>query len=604
MEQGTLRIRDGAFKDAAPQKTVERIKKILAGVGIETEERWNESGVPYCYSMRVDVSGTIFGANGKGITREFALASAYGELMERLQLGFIFREDQQKDSNVTVDCVLSERIPAKDLLERNRNWYTLLVRELRHYTGAELTEEALLEQCADSDGYVSATPYYSVFSRTREYLPTELRKTVYVSNGCAAGNTMEEALVQAISEIVERRYKLRILSENIALPEIPEEVLQACPIAWDIIGFLRENGFRVVVKDGSLGTKFPVVCVCLIDRNTGRYHTHFGAAPNFEIALERTLTESFQGRTLKGIAKYEDFDQTEAGAFALKTYMHELVKGTSEKRAEFFLNTARNEFNREVGFAGKNNRELLRECIEFFAGQGYDVLVRDCSCLGFPTCQVVIPGYSEVFVHRLSRGHDDMRYRAFAPKVLADPTAATVPDRMGFLMHLAHVSGPVSFLNMANIAARTSLSEESYLLSAALAHVNYALGRYAETVKYVNKMLAENVETDKEYLVCLKRYLSLTKQKYDGGAIREILACFHRPETIRQLYACLEERKNPLDAFVLRCDLQCRPDCLLYASCRKKRTDQIVQLINTKMGELDGSALRAQLEEITTEAPA
>ena len=80
-------LRDADFKDEKPVATVCRIKQILQALGIETREQWFDSSVPYCYSLRVSVVGTTFGVNGKGLTREFALASGYGELMERLQLG-------------------------------------------------------------------------------------------------------------------------------------------------------------------------------------------------------------------------------------------------------------------------------------------------------------------------------------------------------------------------------------------------------------------------------------------------------------------------------------------------------------------------------------
>ena len=66
------RILDTKFKDDSPKNTVERIKGILQTYGIETVENWGESGVPSCYSLRLSVTGTAFGVNGKGITEELA----------------------------------------------------------------------------------------------------------------------------------------------------------------------------------------------------------------------------------------------------------------------------------------------------------------------------------------------------------------------------------------------------------------------------------------------------------------------------------------------------------------------------------------------------
>ena len=90
MTMDNIQLIDSKYKDDSPINTVNRIKGILKEYGIETIECWNDSGVPYCHSLRVSVFGTDFGVNGKGVTEELALASGYGELMERLQLGRIF----------------------------------------------------------------------------------------------------------------------------------------------------------------------------------------------------------------------------------------------------------------------------------------------------------------------------------------------------------------------------------------------------------------------------------------------------------------------------------------------------------------------------------
>ena len=233
-------ILDAAFKDDSPLNTVKRVKDILKSYGIETVEKWTESGVPNCYSLRVSVFGTAFGVNGKGVNEEFALASGYGELMERLQLGRIFSAEQQKENSYESLHADDVTLPAKELLERNRKWYTIYTRLLKEQTGVELTEEELLAQYCDQDGLVKVVPFYCVNSDTVEYLPSELLGAVYSTNGSAAGNTMEEAVVQAISEVVERNCSARLRTEEIAVPDVPEEVLRSCEISYKIITFLRE----------------------------------------------------------------------------------------------------------------------------------------------------------------------------------------------------------------------------------------------------------------------------------------------------------------------------------------------------------------------------
>lgn len=593
-------VHDTNFKDDSPLNTVERIKGILKSYGMETQETWSESGVPYCYSLRVSVFGTEFGTNGKGVTKELALASAYGELMERLQIGSVLKSGKQTGDNLN-DGSLYGSVPAQGLLAKNKPWYSLYANKVEKLTGCKLTEEDILKQYCDEKGNVPVTPFYCVNSRSHGYLPTKLVEILYTTNGCAAGNTMEEAIVQAISEVVERNHSERILLEGIAVPDIPEEVLHSCTIAYEIITFLRNHNFHVIVKDCSLETKFPVVCVCLIDKKTGKYHSHFGAYPNFEIALQRTLTESFQGRNIQKIGRFDNFARGNVSTINVGNIVNQLVKGTAERHPEFFMGSSA-PYCTEKGFSGTSNRDLLKECIEFFGEQGYDVLVRDCSCLGFPACQVIVPGYSEAFAYRLDPKHNDLRYHKYAAAVLANPSSATMEELMGFMMNLNESKKrklvPKPFSQQANLPATLSNAEERYFMNAAMAHVSYTMGRQADAVKYIDQMLLESVDKDEEHLICVKRYLNLRADGYEESKIRTILEFFHKPETVEQLYAAVSENRNLLDPFAVRCDMKCDKTCLLYGACRKEKTEALAQLIRSKMREMNNSALEKQLASL------
>ena len=64
------------------------------------------------------------------------------------------------------------------------------------------------------------------------------------------------------------------------------------------IAELRAAGFGILVKDASLGGKYPVMCVTLLNPEDQGCYASFGAHPRFEVALERALTELLQGRAL------------------------------------------------------------------------------------------------------------------------------------------------------------------------------------------------------------------------------------------------------------------------------------------------------------------
>ena len=546
----------------------------------------------------MSVCGTVFGVNGKGLSRELALASGYGELMERLQLGYVNAGVLQKSGDASIGDSQTVKVSAEDLIRRNKKWYDAYSQRAYDCTGVKISGEQILKQYTEPDGSVMATPYYCVTTKTWEHLPTTLRKNVYTANGCAAGNTMEEAVVQAISEIVERQFQLRALTMETSLPDIPEECLQNYEIAYKIISFLRQSGFEVVVKDVSHGTKFPVICLCLINRETGKYHTHFGAHPVFEIALERTLTESFQGRNISEIAEYEDFCYGKE-IISLQYRMHELTKGTAEKMPQFFLKNSNVPYNSNVGFAGRDNKELFKECIAFIEEQGYDLLIRDCSCMGFPTYQVIVPGFSEVFGHRLSEEHNDTCYSQYTARALRNPPAASFEDMLGLLLQAsgegAYKRELKSFTAATQIPAKISLSEENYLLNAAISYICYAMGRYSEVISCINSMLSGTNKTESEYLICVKRYVSMLVNGYQENEIRSILEFFHKKETLQRMYGYLDNGDNPMKPLTLQCDTKNCENCKLHNECMKKETERIKILIKSKYQEMDTRAFVEKL---------
>lgn len=79
------------YKERLPEETVTILKKILSDLGIAVVEEWKHEPVIDTYSLRLTIEGTEIGTNGKGITREYARASAYAEFFERLQNGLLFK---------------------------------------------------------------------------------------------------------------------------------------------------------------------------------------------------------------------------------------------------------------------------------------------------------------------------------------------------------------------------------------------------------------------------------------------------------------------------------------------------------------------------------
>ena len=77
-------------KDAKPEDTISRISKILNDLGMEYVVKFENECSLYWYSINIEIKQLPgLYANGKGISKEYALASALGELMERIQTGLL-----------------------------------------------------------------------------------------------------------------------------------------------------------------------------------------------------------------------------------------------------------------------------------------------------------------------------------------------------------------------------------------------------------------------------------------------------------------------------------------------------------------------------------
>ena len=78
------------YKERSPEQTVKMARSILSQWGVRIKEEWHDSEVDL-HSITLYIEGTDFSTNGKGTDKAYTLASAYGEMMERIQNLSFFR---------------------------------------------------------------------------------------------------------------------------------------------------------------------------------------------------------------------------------------------------------------------------------------------------------------------------------------------------------------------------------------------------------------------------------------------------------------------------------------------------------------------------------
>ncbi len=299
-------VRNEYGKCDLPSNTISRIKDGFRKLHLNVEY------TPFqvsdnIYWGRIWIDSIRIVCNGKGITPELAEASAYAELAERFSAGLFYPVFEER---------VRFNIPALYNEETNRflnyEWMDGYV----HAHQDELNENTLkIEDLLANERHLTDTDIEHIknsrmarhwvdgFSIAREEavkVPVNFVTYIHASNGMAAGNTMEEAMIQASCEIFERHTQIQIIKPEKTVPSIdPDSVNNA--VIKDMIKFYHGKNVHVIIKDLSLGGVLPCIGVLFINHNLSPDRLEHrilipGVSFNMDEGLTRCFTESMQGR--------------------------------------------------------------------------------------------------------------------------------------------------------------------------------------------------------------------------------------------------------------------------------------------------------------------
>ena len=397
-------LQERRYKEVAPEKTVERLKNLLKELGIEVEENWIDTSSVGTYSLRINVKGTNIGQNGKGMTKEFAMASGYAEFFERFQNGMFRFKVEKPTKELPFSYAPDEKTLSVDELMQGNNSYleTIAIENGKGEKTKEEQKEYIKEVMNENSKIVPkedflSLPYYSVKNDEIEYIPERLFSYTCNSNGMCAGNSREEALIEGLSEIFERYVGIKIFKERACLPEIPYEYLNKFPKVKAMVEKLKQNNefyFRLV--DCTFGGKYPVAGLFIIEKNTGRFGFKLGAHPDYGIAMERCFTEAAQGRDIYEYAETCIFDFYYGDSTEGRNFTEFIFGDFSAVPYQILGDKPQYEFTEMPDVSELNNKQILKNMVKSIIDDGKDVLIRDVTCLGFPAMRIVVPGMSEI----------------------------------------------------------------------------------------------------------------------------------------------------------------------------------------------------------------
>ena len=356
--------------------------------------------------LREGLSGGSF---GKGSTAEQGEASALMEAIERYS--GIFQGDEIRVSKRFTDFAPGAAIPPNDVLLFSDAQYR---RGLAPIMGHDVTPTA---PPFDPSTRIEWSPVWSLRDECFKYLPTSLLYFFYTggpaaasihadSNGCAAGNTIEEAIVQGFLELVERdSYAIwwynRLQRSELDLSGFDD------PYVRDLKAQLAATGRRLWVLDitSDLGISSFVALSHAVQN--GADFVEYGSGAHFDprIALLRALTEVNQFLSI-GLMGARNAAPRYDGAtpFYLRDHPYLTPNGHALVRPE-----------RDLAFGGLDKREQVMACVNLAKRYGLDFLVLDQTRpdIEVPVVRVIVPGLRHF-------------YRRFGPGRLYD-----VPVKLG-----------------------------------------------------------------------------------------------------------------------------------------------------------------------------
>ena len=356
--------------------------------------------------LRAGLSGGSF---GKGSTAEQGEASALMEAIERYS--GIYQGDEIRVMRRFTDFAPGDAILPNDVLLFSDAQY----RADQAPTDMEGTPTP---EPFDRSAEVEWSPVWSLRDERFKYLPTSLLYFFYRggpttgqvhadSNGCAAGNTLEEAIVQGFLELVERdSYAIwwynRLQRAEVDLAQCDDSYVRDLQIQ------LAETGRRLWVLDITSDLGVPSFVAMSHAKQDSHDFVEYGSGSHFDarIALLRSLTELNQFLSIGLMGARNAGSDDGSGPFRLADHPYLTPNGNPAARPDFGSK-----------FGRLDRREQVMACVQIAKRAGLDFLVLDQTRpdIEVPVARVIVPGLRHF-------------YRRFGPGRLYD-----IPVKLGWL---------------------------------------------------------------------------------------------------------------------------------------------------------------------------
>lgn len=412
---------EGGYRSVKPEETFQKYAKHigqLTGIVPFVVKSKRYTGAPfhnYLSGRNLGLHGSSLywlnhlmkSANGgKGRSDEQARTSALCEAIERFCM--VFRKDNYSISG-TLETLEGAIHPNDCML------FSLGQFQSRNHSNAGQTRFfSLTPEPFDKDVETKWTPVFSLTEQKFKYLPSfycysqypfEEEQSPYAypdSNGCAAGNTIEEAILQGLLELIERDaaaiwWYNRIQRPGLDLTEV------TIPFVQDSEAYFSQIGRSLTVLDLSTDLGIPVFAAISYktgSEGAGEVLYGFGAHLDASIALERAISELGQVLPMAEEAK--------AGNPIIDPQIVRWIENISADEQNWLRPSAEKRKKLQEDYPSLCDPGILEGinyCLEVLKRNELEVLVLDLTQpdVGLPVVRVIVPGLRH-FWRRLGPG--------------------------------------------------------------------------------------------------------------------------------------------------------------------------------------------------------
>jgi ribosomal protein S12 methylthiotransferase accessory factor len=372
--------------------------------------------------------GETNAALGKGLTDAQAKASCLAEAVEHYSS--IFRGDEPH-KRAKVSDLGDAAVHPDSLLNFSANQFANRVEWNKQNSRVNWVPARF-----DEEKPIDWTPAWSLTNERTRWLPTSycfLRNDSGGeqsfcrgdSNGCASGNTLEEAILQGFLELVERDSMAIFWYNRIARPAVSLESFED-PLLEGSAGYYHHLGRRLVVLDITTDLGIPSFVAVSWSDEGKKLLMGLGSHLDARIAILRAVSETNQM-----IPIVKSWFASEAQGIDGSRMSDWLRHASIDNQPYLKPTTAPMRIYQDFPRLHSDDlREDVRTCVRIAQQRGLETIVRDLTRddIGFPAVRVIVPGLRH-FRARLGPGrlYDVPPELGWAPRKLNESELNPIP---------------------------------------------------------------------------------------------------------------------------------------------------------------------------------